>query len=120
MLGVMPNLQPMLRIESKHKLLIEKLCPVSHNPQPGSYITISYTAAHSFLEVYSLQTYMQSFIGGHYTEDSIFIRDMEQTVQEIARQCTLVLAVTTTVYAYLVLDCGIMELTVSAHTCNSI
>lgn len=110
MLTTMPNPQP-LTTYSIHQLDLPQMCPVSGNPKPGSHIRILYKANDKFLEVYSLQKYVNSFIGGH----SSGIRDMEQTIQKIADDCTLILGVPVKVYANLILDCGIMYLKYQSH-----
>lgn len=110
MLETMPNPQP-LTTYSIHRLDLPQMCPVSGNPKLGSHIRILYKANDKFLEVYSLQTYIQSFIGGHPSG----IRDMEQTIQKIANDCALILGVTVKIYANLILDCGRLYLKCQSH-----
>jgi 7-cyano-7-deazaguanine reductase len=105
MLKTMPNLSS-TQIVSIHRLDLPSMCPISGNPKPGSHIRILYKADGKFLEVYSLQAYVNSFIGGHPSG----VRDMEQTIQKIAGDCALVLGVPVKVYANLILDCGRMYL----------
>jgi 7-cyano-7-deazaguanine reductase len=109
MLTTMPNPNPNTT-HSIHRLDLPSMCPVSGNPKPGSHIRILYTASDKFLEVYSLQAYIGSFVGGHPSG----VRDMEQTIQKVAIDCAGVLGVPVRVYANLVLDCGQMYLKAEA------
>ena len=81
MLLTQPNQKPQTLIEW-HWLPLPQCCPVSGNPQPGSFIGICYVPSRSFLEVYSLRKYVTEYVGGR---DGV--RDMEGMVQQIAQDC---------------------------------
>jgi len=59
-----------------HELPIESCCPVSYNPQPGSFIAITYEPADKILEVASLRRYVDSYRGGRGS-----VRSMEGMIQ---------------------------------------
>ena len=90
MIGVMPNYSSPTR--SCHSFDLPRMCPVSGNPQPGSVLEVWYTADQWFLEIESLGEYIASYIGGKQIGRA-FIRDMEQTIQQIARDCAAVAGV---------------------------
>lgn len=73
------------------------LCPVSHNPEPGSRLRIRYRVRERVLEVYSLTRYLKSFKGGH--PDGT--RNMETMIQKVAQDCADVLGCPVTVTAEL-------------------
>ena len=81
-------------------------CPVSRNPQSGS-ITVRFRPCGQVLEVYSVATYLKSFIGGHESGE----RNMEGMIELIARDCATALGVRVRVRANMVLDTGHMTLT---------
>lgn len=105
----MPNLST-VPIEESHIIEIDSFCPVSQNPQKGSYIKITYTPKDLFLEVDSLHNFIQSYKNGKWIRDT-FVRDMEQTVQTIAHECFNTVHAHVTVYAYLILHNQKMEIT---------
>mgnify|MGYP000911878034 CR=1 FL=1 len=70
-----------------HSFDLPGMCPVSGNPQPGSKIEVWYKANAFFLEIETLGEYIQSYIGGKPMLNGKMIRDMEQTIQQIARDC---------------------------------
>lgn len=98
MIDTMPNLHR-AAIRSCHRFDLPRMCPVSGNPQPGSTIDVWYTAAARFLEVQSLGAYIESYIGGRGP-----IRDMEQTIQQIAQDCAAAVKVAVVVVAHLKID----------------
>lgn len=111
MLDTMPNLRPDVAAGAQtHTVALPQMCPVSGNPQPGSYIAVRYTPAGRYLEVYSLEMYLRRFVGG-WLRDGAYIRDMEQTIATIAADCAAALGVPVTVRARLVLDAGRLALT---------
>lgn len=69
-------------IESTHILDLPQCCPVSHNPQPGSIIEISYRAGDKYLEVASLKEYLGTYRGGKGD-----VRSMEGMIQLVAKEC---------------------------------
>lgn len=103
-LGIMPDTIFGSAIEQSHIIDLPPLCPVSRNPQKGSTLTIKYTATDKSLEVYSLTTYIQSYVGGKYWRGEYFIRDMEQTIRAIKVDCEEVLDTEVEVIADLLLD----------------
>lgn len=82
-LRTQPNLDLDIHTYERHMLPLPSCCPVSANPQSGSEIIVSYIPKGSFLEVYSLSAYINSFVGGH--PDGV--RDMEGMIQKIAHDC---------------------------------
>ena len=110
MIDTMENLSGVHGIQTQI-VQLPQMCPVSGNPQPGSYVAIRYTDTGRFLEVYSLRAYVQRFVGG-WLRDGTHIRDMEQTVDTIAQDCAAALQTSVTVRARLILDCGVMMRTV--------
>lgn len=100
-------------VTQTHRIFFSDLCPVSTNPKAGSFIEITYTPQDYFLEVYSLQKFVDSFSGGKRLRDT-FIRDMEQTIQAISQECVYCVQVPCQVKAHLILDCGEMDLEVFA------
>ncbi|MDO5102992.1 MAG: hypothetical protein Q4D91_08870 [Lautropia sp.] len=75
------NPHPELKTEQIHVLRLPELCPASHNPMPGSSITVSYRGKGRFLEVFSLSAYIQASIGHP------IVRDVEALTQAIAIDC---------------------------------
>lgn len=73
------NARPDLDTRIEHVLLLPVLCLVTQNPRAGSTLTLSYAAGESLLELFSLDTYIDGFIG-HAT-----VRDMEYFVQTVAQ-----------------------------------
>lgn len=102
MIGAMPNYHMELETLSAHRFDLPRMCPVSGNPQPGSRITVEYTARALFLEIESMGEYIASYIGGRPIGRDL-IRDMEQTIQQIAIDCAKVVEVPVTVTADLVI-----------------
>ena len=98
-LGTMPNEHPEVSSRMVHTLEIARYCPVSHNPLPGSTLTIRYRVGECLLEVYALKAYVEAYRGGH-TDGT---RNMEAMVQQIARDCAAALGVTVSVQADLLL-----------------
>ncbi len=84
-----------------HSFDLPRMCPVSGNPQPGSTIEVWYKANAFFLEIETLGEYIQSYIGGKPMQNGKMIRDMEQTIQQIARDCAQSVEVTVVVIARL-------------------
>lgn len=87
--------------EHEHELYLPQCCPVSHNPQPGSKVTISYKGKSGFLEVASLRAFIDSYIGGKGE-----VRSMEGMLQEIAQTCAEILHVDVKLESYLVIEPG--------------
>lgn len=98
MIGAMPNYHTEISTESAHRFALPRMCPVSGNPQPGSVLTVQYTAGAFFLEIESMGEYIASYIGGRPIGRDL-IRDMEQTIQQIAIDCAAVVEVPVTVTA---------------------
>lgn len=100
MITTQPNLMKQ-SLYQRHELELPACCPVSGNPQAGSRIEISYLADSTFLEVYSLHTYIKSYQGGRGE-----IRDMEGMIQTIANDCAKTLGVSVRVKALVNLQLG--------------
>jgi NADPH-dependent 7-cyano-7-deazaguanine reductase QueF len=98
MIGVQPNLNEHISTRSRHTFDLPRMCPVSGNPQPGSVIAVYYTARRWFLEIETLGAYIASYIGGRAHAGGL-IRDMEQTIQQIAQDCAASLEAPVTVVA---------------------
>lgn len=109
-IDTMPNLSGIHGAQC-HIVPLPQMCPVSGNPQPGSYIAVRYVDTGLFLEVYDLERYLRQFVGG-WLRDGVMIRDMEQTIDTIARDCARSVGVPVTIRARLILDCGRMGRTV--------
>jgi len=116
-LATMPNVLPQIRTTQRHILSLPQCCPVSGNPQAGSAIEISYRPSQFHLEVYSLQSFIQSFIGGSKCPYSgaVLIRNQEEMIQSIAQSCADVIKVEVAVLAHLILDAGRMEIECIAY-----
>lgn len=84
-IGVQPRLHA-APVRSCHSFDLPRMCPVSGNPQPGSVLEVWYTASEWFLEIETLGAYIASYIGGKQIGRT-FVRDMEQTIQQIATDC---------------------------------
>lgn len=84
-IGVQPNLGT-VPARPCHRFDLPRMCPVSGNPQPGSVIEVWYTAGAFFLEIETLGEYIATYIGGRPFRGTL-IRDMEQTIQQIAQDC---------------------------------
>lgn len=110
MLDTMPNLSG-LHGWQLHRVALPQMCPVSGNPQSGSYVAIRYQDAGCFLEVYSLERYLLNYVNGWVARG---IRDMEQTIDTIAHDCAMALGVRVTIRAHLVLDSGRMTRSITA------
>lgn len=102
MISAQPNSNPSIKTFSTHVFDLPRMCPVSGNPQPGSQLFVWYRANLWFLEIETLGTYIDSFIGGKQV-GTTFIRDMEQTIQQIATDCATSVGVTVIVHARLVI-----------------
>lgn len=83
----------------EHEIELPQCCPISGNPQPGSTITISYEGNEGFLEVASLRTFIDSYVGGKGE-----VRSMEGMLQEIAQACADTLGVQVTLKSNLLID----------------
>lgn len=100
MIGVQPNFHPEIMTESEHRFDLPRMCPVSGNPQPGSVLIVRYVAREWFLEVETLGASIESYIGGRPMGREL-IRDMEQTIQQIAIDCAASVEVQVVVVAEL-------------------
>lgn len=101
-INTQPNTLPNVQLFERHILPLPSCCPVSGNPQSGSQIIVSYNPKSSFLEVYSLKKYIDSYIGGHESG----IRDMEGMIQQIAMDCAETVGVYVRVEAKVKLQLG--------------
>lgn len=104
-LATLPNAQPNLITRVAITTPMPAMCPRSGNPQAGSTVTIAYTAGRVVLEVYSVAPYLRQYVGGRQMPGAT-IRDMEQTVQQVALDCRAALGVDVAVTADLILQAG--------------
>jgi len=111
-LGTMPNEHPDTPTRMEHTLCLPRCCPVSHNPMPGSTVSIRYRVRERVLEVYALRRYIDSFRGGH--PDGT--RNMEAMIQKIAQDAATALDTAVFVHAHLqIAPNQEMRLTVTAQ-----
>lgn len=113
---LMPRAHDAVGIRQHHSVELPEMCPVSHNPRPGSILTLSYTPDRWVLEVYGLRVVAHRFVGGfdgneHYPAE----RNMEGAIQLIAQMAADAVVVPVRARADLVLDAGRMRLTVIAR-----
>lgn len=105
-LKTLPNANPKLLTKIALTAPMPSMCPRSGNPQAGSLIMIVYAPGSCVLEVYSLAGYLQQYVGGRQMANDVLIRDMEQTIQQIALDCREALGVDVTVIGELMLQQG--------------
>jgi 7-cyano-7-deazaguanine reductase len=105
-LAVLPNANPTLISRVSVTTPMPPMCPRSQNPQPGSTVTITYCAGAVVLEVYSVAAYLRQYVGGRAMEGGATIRDMEQTIQQIALDARAALGVDVAVRGDLILQHG--------------
>lgn len=111
MIKTQPNEKRAGRMVEEHEFEIPPCCPITKNPQPGSFISIRYVPASVILEVQSLHDYIREYIGGR-----LDVRSMEGMIQQIATDCAAALTVKVTVKARLViLPLQKMKLKVTAY-----
>ncbi|GGI79870.1 hypothetical protein [Deinococcus wulumuqiensis] len=79
LLGTIANARPGLEMTVEHVLTLPELCPATRNPKPGSTLTLSYVGGERLLELFSLDTYVDAFVGHPV------VRDMEFFVQTVAQ-----------------------------------
>jgi NADPH-dependent 7-cyano-7-deazaguanine reductase QueF len=111
LLETIPNPHPDLPTHIRLINPFASLCPMSGEPQPGSTITISYTAGAILLETKALRRYLESFAG----ENPYGVRDLEEAVQVIARHAADTLKVPVRVTARYLLQVGEMEVETTAE-----
>lgn len=73
------NARPDLDTVVEHVLHLPELCPATHNPAPGSTLTLRYRPGAQLLELFSLDAYMDAFVA------HAVVRDMEFFVQTVAQ-----------------------------------
>ncbi|WP_102127297.1 hypothetical protein [Deinococcus planocerae] len=78
-LKTIANARPGLPTVVEHVLHLPELCPATHNPAPGSTLTLRYEAGERLLELFSLDAYVDAFVGHPV------VRDMEFFVQTVAQ-----------------------------------
>ena len=78
LLGTIANARPALDMTVEHVLTLPELCPATRNPKPGSTLTLSYAGGERLLELFSLDAYVDAFVGHPV------VRDMEFFVQTVA------------------------------------
>jgi 7-cyano-7-deazaguanine reductase len=111
LLATIPNGYPALNMRVRLTYPFAQLCPISGEPQPGSTISISYTAGALLLETKALRQYLAAFAG----ENPYGVRDLEQAAQVIAQQCADIARAAICVVAKYHLQVGEMEVEVQAE-----
>jgi len=87
-----------------HTLDLPQCCPVSHNPLPGSTVTICYRPGAYVLDIVTLYTYIHQYVGGLQDENGeIIVRDLEVMIARIAEDCAQVVQVPVSACARLLL-----------------
>jgi hypothetical protein len=77
-------------------------CPVSKNPQEGSFIVVTFKPKTCVLEVGSFYAYLHSYVGGLKGDDAaIIVRDMEGMIAQIAHDTGVALQTNVKVKAVL-------------------
>jgi NADPH-dependent 7-cyano-7-deazaguanine reductase QueF len=99
MIATQPNEARCSCTWEKHTLELPPCCPVTKNPQPSSYIEISYAPLSLILEVASLRAYIDSYQGGRGD-----VRSMESMIQQIAQDCADTIKQTVRVLAHLIIE----------------
>lgn len=83
-----------------HEVEVPALCPKTANPLVGSTVTITYVPQGKLLEVYSINEYINAFVGSQE------VRDLELLTQVIARDCCDALGVRVRVLGKYILNIG--------------
>ena len=83
-LGVIANPHQELDTWQEQVLELPELCPHSHNPGPGSALSITYTAGPWFLELFALEAYLPGFVAHPVVRDNELLA---QTVDGGAGSC---------------------------------
>lgn len=96
-LKTIANPNPHMLSEQTHVVTLPELCPASHNPGPGSSMSIRYQAGAHFLELFALEAYFKGYIGHP------IVRDIEYLTQEVAKDCAAALGISVTVTAHIFL-----------------
>ncbi|MDO4246442.1 MAG: hypothetical protein Q4C89_10495 [Deinococcus sp.] len=78
LLRAIANARPDMETDVEHVLHLPELCPMTKNPKPGSTLTLRYRAQAQLLELFSLDAYIDGFVGHPV------VRDMEFFVQTVA------------------------------------
>lgn len=99
MIKTQPNEKRCGEMVERHEFDLPQCCPVTKNPQPGSFIRIRYRPNGHILEVQSLHDYIKEYIGGR-----LDIRSMEGMIQNIAQDCAKSAGVKVKVTAKLILQ----------------
>ncbi len=68
-----PNARPHLSTVVEHILELPELCPVTRNPASGSTLTLRYVAGERLLELFSLEAYIDTFVGHAVVRDLEFL-----------------------------------------------
>ena len=110
-LATIANGYPALTMRVSLAFPFAQLCPISGEPQPGSTITIKYSASALLLETKALRQYLASFAG--YNVHGV--RDLEEAAQVIAQACATILHTSVHVHAEYYLNIGKMDVEVRAE-----
>lgn len=106
-----PNERRCGQMVELHEFELPPCCPVTKNPQPGSFIRIKYRPQKKILEVQSLHNYIREYIGGR-----LDVRSMEGMIQNITQDCANSSGVKVRVKARLIIQpTQIMKLICTAY-----
>lgn len=97
-IATQPNEKRCGAMREEHEFALPPCCPITKNPQPGSYIRIRYRPKNLLLEVQSLHDYIKEYVGGR-----LDVRSMEGMIQNIAKDCANTLGVKVKVKCNLVI-----------------
>lgn len=100
-LKTQPNEHRCAETTVAHEIPLPQCCPISGNPQPGSFARIYYAPEKFMLEVTALKAYIDSYQGGRGE-----IRSMEGMIQAICQDCANCVEVDVSVIAELVIEPG--------------
>ncbi len=99
MIETQPNERRCNGMVETHILPLNPCCPRSGNPLVGSKLTITYRPGDLILEVASLRSYVDSYIGGKGE-----IRSMEGMIQAITQDCANAVKINCEVVAELLIE----------------
>lgn len=99
MVKTQPNERRCGEMVEEHEFQLPQCCPITKNPQPGSFLRIRYRPKEKILEVQSLHDYIREYIGGR-----LDVRSMEGMIQNIAQDSANAAGVKVRVTARLILQ----------------
>lgn len=93
-LKTISNPNPGIEMTITNEINLPPFCTATDNPGPNSYMQIKYKSRDKFLEVFTFEKYVNSFIG------NMVVRDVEFITQEIAKEAATVLGLPVEVLAF--------------------